>query len=334
MKITRRRINPLVLGLMAALVLGSKPLAQAQENPSISSYGLNEQYVSPSNTGIYDYLSAGVSYRSQWAKVADGSKTFFATANSPIDDMHGLGLMLFSDKFGLVKQSGVCIDYSYRIPLGLDYNLAFGIGPKIYQYTFGAGANTIVPVDPAFSKQDESAIAIDARVGASVFSDRFLFSLSADNLAQSKVQTNTLTTKRNHLHRELKLYGHGHFVLEQNKNIAIEPSFLLKSKMYEHYQVDFAIDVSYKDLVYAGVQYKLDDAFALRAGLRSKELIVGYQFELIQSELKNVQKTNHEIFIGIRIFNDRSSQNNRWYDRHKEAEWIGKDSVLKTRVQD
>ena len=217
------------------------------------------------------------------------------------------------------------------MPLGLDYNLSFGIGPKIYQYTFGAGANTIIPVDPAFSNQDESAMAVDARVGVSIFSDQFLFSLSADNLAQSKVQTNKLTTKRNHLHRELKLYGHGHFAFEQNKNIAIEPSFLLKSKIYGHYQVDVALDVTYKDLVYAGLQYKLEDAFAIRAGLRSKELIVGYQFELIQSELKSLQKTNHEIFIGIRLFNDRSSQNNRWYDRHKEAEWIGKDSVLKPR---
>ena len=301
----------------------------AQQNPFSSSYTLNEQFSSPSNVGVYDYMLVNASSRLQMLGFEGGPRTYFLSANTALDDMHGVGAMAFSDKFGVTSQTGVYLDYAYRMPIGLDYNISFGIGPKLYNYSFNdADVDVIMPDDPVFGNSEESSFTVDARAGVTIFSDDLLVSLSADNLIESSVKLAQKDKRLNNLQREFKLYAHYHYQLEQANNFAIEPSLMLRSKLYGHYTVEGNVDVVYKDLFYAGVHYRHDNSYGFRLGARSKEIILTYQFEVISSDISQLGKTSHEIALGFRIFNDKSSQNNRWYERHKENAWIGKDSFI------
>jgi len=315
-----------VVCILAALQTST---AFAQQNPFSSSYTLNEQFSSPSNVGIYDYMLVNASTRLQMLGFDDGPRTHFISANTAIDDMHSGGIMAFSDKFGVTQQTGIYLDYAYRMPIGLDYNVSFGIGPKLFSYSFNdSGIDVVDPGDPVFGNNEESSFSVDARVGVSIFSDDLLVSLSADNLIESSIKLAQKDNRLNNLQREFKLYAHYHYQLEQANNFAIEPSVMLRSKLYGHYILEGNIDVVYMDLFYAGVHYRHDNAYGFRLGARSKEIIFTYQFEVVSSDLSELGKTSHEIGLGFRIFNDKSSQNNRWYERHKENAWIGKDSFI------
>lgn len=301
----------------------------AQQNPFSSAYTTNEQFASPSNVGVYDYMLVNASSRLQMVGFDGGPRTYFLSANTAIDDMHGVGAMAFSDKFGVTTQTGIYLDYAYRMPIGLDYNISFGIGPKLFSYSFSdTDIDVINPGDPVFGNTEESSFSVDARAGVTIFSDDLLVSLSADNLIESSLKLAQKDKRLNNLQREFKLYAHYHYQLEKANNFAIEPSVMFRTKLYGHYTVEGNVDVVYKDLFYAGVHYRHDNAYGFRLGARSKEIILAYQFEVISSDITTFGKTSHEISLGFRIFNDRSSQNNRWYERHKENAWIGNDSFI------
>lgn len=315
-----------VISILAALHCST---VFAQQNPFSSSYTLNEQFSSPSNVGIYDYMLVNATSRLQMLGFDGGPRTYFLSANTAIDDMHSGGVMAFSDKFGVTTQTGVYLDYAYRMPIGLDYNISFGVGPKLFSYSFSdSDIDVVDPGDPVFGNTEESSFSLDVRAGVTIFSDDLLVSLSADNLIESSLKLALKDNRLNNLQREFKLYAHYHYQLEKANNFAIEPSLMFRTKLYGHYIVEGNVDVVYKDLFYAGVHYRHENAYGFRLGARSKEIILTYQFEVISSDITELGKTSHEIGLGFRIFNDKSSQNNRWYERHKENAWIGNDSFI------
>ncbi|MGB1295434.1 MAG: PorP/SprF family type IX secretion system membrane protein [Flavobacteriales bacterium] len=303
--------------------------ALAQQTPSSVSFTTNEQYASPSNIGLYDYMQINASSRLLWLGVEDSPRTYFLGGNTAINDQHAVGAMFFSDKFGVTSQSGLQLDYALRTPIGLDYNMSFGIGPKLFQYAFNDADVTVnTPGDPVFGNSEESAFGFDMRAGISIYSDDLLISLSGDNLIETKLSLSGKDTRRNYLQRELKLYAHYHYQLEKANNFALEPSFLLKSKLYGHMQLYANLDVVYMDFVYVGGTFSPNDSYGFRLGLRAKELTLAYQFEVNSSDISAFSNTSHGIALSFRIFNEKSSQNNRWYERHKENAWIGKDSIM------
>lgn len=318
-----------IIKFICALAILQCTSVLAQQNPFSSAYTLNEQFSSPSNVGINDYMLINASSRLQMLGFDGGPRTYFLSANTAIDDIHGAGAMVFSDKFGVTSQTGIYLDYAYRMPIGLDYNISFGVGPKLFSYSFSdTDVEVINPGDPVFGNNEESSFAVDARAGITIFSDDLLVSLSADNLIESSLKLAQKDKRLNNLQREFKLYAHYHYQFEQANNFAVEPSVMLRSKLYGHYTVEGNLDVVYKDLFYAGAHYRHDNAYGFRLGARSKEIILAYQFEVVSSDITTFGKTSHEISLGFRIFNDRSSQNNRWYERHKENAWIGNDSFI------
>jgi type IX secretion system PorP/SprF family membrane protein len=322
--------------LFSSLVVGG---VFAQQSFNNGMYTENEAVISPSNVGIYDYMNVGIQYRSQWRGLTNLSTlptTLLFQANTALDDNNGIGASFISDKFGIRKTTGLELMYSYRLPINLDYNMSFGLAPKILFFQFDeSDVQLIDPNDPTFNLNKINENIFDAKIGVSVYSDDLLLSLSMDNVAQSSLKINEQSPGRNHLRREIAFYGHYRIQPKTNKNLAFEPHLLFRMQIpTKQNQISFGTDVVYRDMFYAGAMLRNKDAFGFRVGIRSREIVLGYQYEFSNSELSSFQNGNHEFALGYRIFNDKSSQNNRWYDRHKEDEWIGKDSILKSKGTD
>ncbi len=296
--------------------------AIAQQSPLYSSYSASEFSINPAFSGIYDYIPIQFVFRSQWSGMDDSPGTATLSGHSSIDDNHGVGLVYQSDVFGLIEQSNATLTYAYRMPISLDYNMSFGLGTKLGQLTYRTSeAVTHAIFDPVFNVQDETAFNFDLNFGWAIFSDDLLAGISVDNLMQSDLELNESNIRSNSIEREYKVFGHYYYELRDLYDFALEPAMLFRFTEKGQFQSDVNLNLVYQDFVYAGLMYRVQDAFGIMAGFRGRKFNFGYVYEYGTSELIDYNSGSHEFFLGINLEKTRSSQNNRWYDRHKTGDW-------------
>jgi type IX secretion system PorP/SprF family membrane protein len=296
--------------------------AFAQQAPLYSSYSSSELAVNPAFSGIYDYIPIQFVYRNQWSGMTESPSTVYFSGHSAIDDNHGVGLVFQSDKYGLVDQNNAIANYAYRLPVSLDYNMSFGLGLKMGQLSFrNSEAQTHTGYDPVYNGQDQSTFNMDFNFGFAIFSDDLLAGISIDNLMQSDLELGSKDVRSNTIDRDYKLFAHYYYELENLYDFALEPAMLVHFNEAGRYQADVNINMVYQDFVYAGVMYRVQDAFGISAGFRGRKFTFGYVYEFGTSDLSDYHSGSHEFMLGINLEKTRSSQNNRWYDRHKTGEW-------------
>ncbi len=303
-------------------VIGS--VAMAQQSPLYSSYSASEFSVNPAFTGIYDYIPIHFVYRSQWSGMQDSPSTSTFSGHSSIDDNHGLGLVYKSDVFGLVDQSFTTLNYGYRLPVSLDYNMSFGLGARLGQLTFRNSDATLHDgFDQVLNGQDQSDYNFDLNFGWAIFNDDLLAGISVDNLMQSELQLSEQKVQGNVIEREYKVFGHYYHELTNLYDFALEPAMLIRFTENGEVQADLNLNLVYQDFIYAGLMYRVQDAFGMVTGFRGRKFSCGYIYEYGLSDLTDHHSGSHEFFVGINLEKTKSSQNNRWYDRHKTGDWSG-----------
>ncbi len=304
-------------------------VAMAQQSPLYSSYSASEFSVNPAFTGIYDYIPIHFVYRNQWSGMSESPSTSTFSGHSAIDDNHGVGLVFQSDEFGLVEKTFTSLTYGYRTPVSLDYNMSFGLGARLGQLSFRT-SDVILhdEVDLAFDNQDQSAFNVDLSFGWAIYSDDLLAGISVDNLMQSDLKLGSRAIEENIIEREYKVFGHYYVELNNLYDFALEPSMLMRFNEAGDFQADVNVNMVYQDFVYAGLMYRVQDAFGMSAGFRGRKFSCGYIYEFNTSDLSDHNSGSHEIFVGINLEKTRSSQNNRWYDRHKSGDWSNGNGIF------
>ena len=101
--------------------------SNAQQDPQYTQYMYNMNVLNPAYAGTTEGLAIGVLYRSQWAGLDGGPRTFTFAGHAPIGERTGLGLSLISDEIGPVRETNAYVDFSYTIPVSAETKLAFGL---------------------------------------------------------------------------------------------------------------------------------------------------------------------------------------------------------------
>src|SRR5262245_53368020 len=123
--ITERRVRrgP---GVLLALVLGVPALAQ--QDPQYSQYMFNLLAINPAYAGSADRMSLKALTRHQWVGFEGAPTTQTLTAHSPLlFESLCMGGTLMRDEYGPVTQYGFYVDMAYRVIMGNDARLAFGL---------------------------------------------------------------------------------------------------------------------------------------------------------------------------------------------------------------
>ncbi|MGX5816645.1 PorP/SprF family type IX secretion system membrane protein [Chitinophaga lutea] len=118
-------LTRLYLSLLTVLV---PALAFAQEfdknmppqDPLLTSYFQNQYLVNPAMAGVDSGLSVNLGYRKQWSDSKDAPVTFALTADYQLAKKMGLGLTVFNDQAGLLRQNRVALTYAYHAQLSED----------------------------------------------------------------------------------------------------------------------------------------------------------------------------------------------------------------------
>jgi type IX secretion system PorP/SprF family membrane protein len=276
---------------------------QAQQDPHYTQYMYNMNVINPAYAGSKESISGSLLYRQQWVGLEGAPKTASFALHSPVGKNVGLGLSLISDKIGPVNENNLYVDFSYKLNLGDDKKLLFGLktGTTFHQVgLFSDIGNGFVqnPNDLAFSENTSN---VYFNFGAGVFyhSENYYVGVSMPNFLQ---------TKHLRLSRDGDFYNFGSetqhyfitggYVFQYNEFVKLKPSIMLKSALNVPVSADFSGNVLLYDRFEIGATYRLEDSFGAMVNFAiTPNLRIGYAYDSIISDLKAVAPSSHEIML-------------------------------------
>ena len=103
------------------------------------------------------------------------------------------------------------------------------------------------------------------------------------------------------------VYILGSYTYNINSRISLEPSFFLKSVEGVNSQIDIGLKAEYKDIVWTGLNYKINNDLSTMAALFgfmiNDRFNIGYSLGLPTSESSLYYSGSHEFMLGIKLGN-------------------------------
>ena len=308
----------------------------AQQRPHYTQYILNNYILNPALSGIENYTDVKMSLRDQWVGLNGAPQTMYFSVHGPIgkkdyktsatsfdvagrnprgeaywenytaSEAHqGIGFSMLSDKTGLYNHFSADISYAYHLGLSPRTNIAAGFSAGIKKMSYDRSKSTPVdPNDPALGKNgDIYKIVPDLNAGIWVYSADYFFGLAAQQIIPQKFSTDAaLSGYRSVPH----LFGTVGYRFMLNDDVNAIPSIMVKETLESAVapQFDLNIKFQYRDLVWLGGSYRIQDGYAFMLGANlGNSFNVGYSYDLTTTSLNTVSRGTHEFIIGVLIGN-------------------------------
>ena len=300
-------------------LLASSFYAFAQQDAQYSQYMFNSLVINPAYAGYKESLNISALHRDQWAGVEGGPKTqSLVVDGSFFDDKVGLGLSIVNDKVGLQRQSSAFVNYAYRLKVGADATLAFGLGAGVGQYTVNAlDANVDDMTDPNFMGGNSSYFAPDIRAGIHFSNDKFYVGFSTTNLLSQSLDYGN-ANKNLIVKQGRHFFLTAGYLVDITDFLKFKPSFLVKEDTKGPTNLDVNSFFLLGEKVWVGASYRtsvnLLDKTGVASGVKSANAVVGmvelytgngwrlgYAYDYSLSSIKGYTGSTHEISLGLTL---------------------------------
>ncbi|RKR83652.1 type IX secretion system PorP/SprF family membrane protein [Mucilaginibacter gracilis] len=328
----------------AALLLLVFINVKGQQQPQYTQYIFNQLLINPAVSGIENYVDVKSGYRSQWTGLAGAPVTTYFTITAPIgrdfiegDAMevpagdnpvgrsyvstyraaaphHGIGLTMYSDKAGPIRQTSIDASYAYHLGLTPDLNLSAGVSGGITNVSLNTSEVSLQdPLDPAIYYGNNSQIKPNVNAGIWAYSATYFIGASVQQLLPQ-----TLNFANNSAYNQSKTVPHYYFTagykLFLSDDISLMPSLMYKIIQPAPNTVDLNLKMAFRDHFWIAASYRQDDAVAGMMGFTiSSFLSFGYSYDYTTSNLNTVSTGTHELFIGIHLNNSGKSGSQRLF---------------------
>lgn len=302
------------------LLLMSQTLI-AQQLPQYSQYTMNKFLMNPGITGGQNYIDLKAGYRNQWVNFEDRPVTYYISGHAPVgkqnipegrrsygsynenQGFHGVGGYIINDVTGPTQRFWAYGSYAYHLPLGSGIKVSMGAFAGIKRFSIdGTQLTTFEGGDPLTGRRISKSMP-DASVGIWTYSDQFYAGFSGQQLFGNKVgfqEFSDLKGEKGHLRRHWFLTGGYNFNI--TREVSVVPSAMLKYEAAAPLSVDVSARLRYKDVWWAGLNYRHEDAFSMFTGLLFQDRYsIGYAFDLTTSDIFMYSAGTHELVVGLRL---------------------------------
>ena len=210
---------------MVLLSLG----AFAQQDAGFSMYFFDPLYYNPGYAGTREVFSGILAARNQWIGMPGAPTTQSVTMHGALPNKQvGLGLKVYNDHAGPMKNTGINLTYAYRIPVNKKTTVSFGLTGMLSKISIDWSSIQIDdPNDQAFEGNAATNWVSDASAGVYVYQSRFYAGFSVNHLFQSKFGTSdAIGANLAKFYRQYYLTSG--IVLPINEKIDFRPSILAK----------------------------------------------------------------------------------------------------------
>lgn len=265
----------------------------AQQDPQFSQNMFNRLPVNPGYAGTNGSICASAVGRSQWLGFDGAPKTFVLGVDAPLKVAKGgVGLTLMQDAIGIENAVTARLAYAYHLKVG-EGNLGLGLDLGIVNKTLGSGLKPFTPNDPSIPASAAGATVFDAGLGVYYTTKEFYAGLSSTHIPQSRLD---LATAQYQLRRHYYLMAGYNYQLS-NPDLMLVPSIFVKNAVTT--QLDVNCNVFYKNKIWGGLSYRLQDAVILMAGANVwKDLRLGLAYDINTSKLNPYNNGTLEFMLG------------------------------------
>jgi type IX secretion system PorP/SprF family membrane protein len=283
----------------ATLILGFS--VEAQQLPESNLYSFNKYGINPAYTGYDGCLEAYASHLSQWVGIDGAPTTNYFSIHSGIGKNMGFGGGIILDNAAYVSRFSGRLSYAYRLKLGDDHNLRFGLSAGLYQLKIDATFATVDDLsDDVITGGVQRGMTFDSEFGLFYNLKNFQFGLSVPQIFETRTKLNFQDLDG--FTGERHIVAFTSYNLELNEKYRIEPSVLYKTAQNGLAQVDFNALFTYNNLISIGGGYRTHIGPLARLGINIKDVFVlGYAYEFSGSNISAYSNGSHEIMLGMKL---------------------------------
>lgn len=289
------------IAVVLLLVITSNQPIYAQQDAQFTHYSFNTLNVNPAYAGSRDVLTITGLHRSQWIGFPDAPITQTLTVHGPLKENLGIGLSLVNDKAGPAKNTGLLIDFSYKIKLTKKSSLSFGLKGGVDAVSTNLVELKILETnDPHFDQNLQYKMRPNFGLGLYYRLPNFYAGLSVPRILNTSSLLNTVISNQRHYY----VIAGSFFDLNSSSSLKLKPTALIRITKGAPVQLDLTALFYFKDLVWAGPMFRTTDAFGVLAGIQlSDQFSFGYSFDW--SFGNNTGRYNggsHEIMLRFDFF--------------------------------
>jgi len=287
----------------------------------------NNLLVNPAYAGYKEDINVNLLSRNQWigikgapvtqSLIADGA--FFRNKNV------GLGLSILNDRIGIQGQTSMMANYAYRLPVGEEGRLSFGVGVGAVQFSLNSDKAIVGdPTDIAFSGT-QNYLSPDAKLGIHYSDDKFYAGLSANNLLTTALNKNNQSARFVIL-PPVHIFLTVGAMLNVNEEVKLKPSIMLRDDPNSMGNLDLNASFLFKDVLWIGGSYRMgvdmwkktnnlngtfqqNSLVGLVEVFVAKQFRIGYAYDYSLSDLNSYSSGSHELSLGFIIGNKNYRSN-------------------------
>lgn len=306
-----------------------------QQLPIYSQYLYNKFLINPAVAGSDGYTSVNLTAREQWVGYSGAPRTFSFSAQTRLlkksyilkqsklrrevfrpktDGRIGFGGYVFSDKNGLIQRTGFQLSYAYHLWIQNSTQFSLGLAFTGYHYKINEKEIDFEdPNEPWMNNNLRRGMFVpDATFGAYLLNAKYSFGFSADQLFEASGRIAGNAYKDFRMNRHYYMFGSYDFI--PDRNVTIQPSFLLKMSDQLKPEADMGVTYIYDQDFWAGLAYRTSGAVIATLGVKYERTFIGYAFDFTMQEIQKVTYGTHEITLAVK-FGD-SMRRYRWLDRY------------------
>jgi type IX secretion system PorP/SprF family membrane protein len=276
----------------------------AQSDPMFSQNMFNLLNGNPGYAGSRGQMNVVVANRNQWAGLEGAPVTTVAGADAALDifgKSAGVGLEVMNDNIGLFSNLFIKASFARQLVLPTG-QLGIGLSVGVISQSFD-GTGVVIPEseyheenDPLIPAEEVSGFTPDFGLGAFFQGDKLYAGMGIQHLFAP--EPNFQEDFYVYIHRSVFLTG-GYTISPDERRYDLKPSFYARIGGGS-WQIDWNLNVDFRDKYWAGITYRYQDAVVLLGGLKlANGIWVGYSYDISTSALSKAgSKGSHEIVVG------------------------------------
>lgn len=297
------------LGLALLSVVLAATALKAQQDPMVSQYPFSGHFVNPAYAGSHDYTNITLLARKQWVGFDGAPLTSYLSFDMPVAKKHiGFGGILSNDIIGVTNRSELAGTFAYHLQVGENAKLAFGLRAGITYYTAKLSELTVWDNnDAVFANDVNGKILPNAGLGAYFYMKRFYAGISIPAVINYEPGTALSISNEELPLLERHYYFISGVVIPAGPNVDIKPAVLVKYVPNAPVQADFNLSVLFNKVVWVGASWRTGDGILGMVEYQAtKNLRVGYAYDMSLTHLQNYNSGSHEIMIAWDFVKDET----------------------------
>lgn len=257
-------------------------------------------YSNAAYTGHQPALTASAVLRKQWVGFNGAPETFALAVHSPFKNQNmGLGFQASYDRIGPRTVTSLALSYAYRLRLGSDSKLSFGLraGAQNHQYDWDK-IDYRDPKDVVREQGSQSVWTPAFDFGVMASNNRYFIGAELSNLSQSRLLYVNDSEARQYLHARVM----GGYLVRISPKFALKPNFMFRYVPNAPAQIDLNLNALIVERFWIGAGYRHQyGLLAMAQFVITRNFELGYAYDFAVGNMRNQHAGSHELFLSYRF---------------------------------